>query len=247
MPMWISPQSFRDLATKLEPFGVEPSPDVARGLAIYDAVAGLNTIEPVRVLDLTPEQAIEHTFDRHRRASDQLGRPGISQHQTNVQDQVLKELQDVVQADVPRILNELRPKFDAAAKAVYAALDLGITPGITAERVLELEDIRAVDVWRKLPDHLAALGNMARLRMLLTEDLGVPPRPEAFATAHGPTDFTACFTAPETEVTSGLHTRVPGGSEHVWLALAAGTGRKLRLNDPDETVEMIRKARYARA
>jgi hypothetical protein len=247
MPMWISPQSFRELAAKLEPFGVKPHPDVARGLAIYDAVSGLNTVPSVRVLDLTPEQAIEHTFDRHRRASDQLGRPGISQHQTNVQDNLLKELQDVVQADVPRILKELRPKFDAAAKAVYTALDLGITSGISAERVLQLEDTRAVDVWRKLPDHLAALGNIARLRMLLSQELGVPPHPEAFATASGPTDFTACFTAPETGVTSGLHVRIPGGTEHVWLALAADTGRRLRLNDPDETVEMIRKARYARA
>lgn len=245
MPIWISPTAFRDLAPKLAPFGVKPHADIARGLAVYDAVAGLNTVEPVRVLDLTPEQAVEHTFDRHRRTPYAGGNPGVALHQTAVQDQLLAELQAVVHADMPRMLKELRPTFNAAAQALYLALDAGITAGMTAERVLALEDPRAVDLWRELPEHLAVLRSIANLRIQLSTELSVPPLKDPQAI--GAMDYTACFTAPETGVTSGLHGGAFNGADHAWLTLAAGTGRNLRLNDPDDTAAMIHQARYPRA
>lgn len=177
--------------------------------------------------DLAPEQ-VRSLLVTHAVAS----MPGqISAGIEMLHGILTREVLDVLRADAPRIINELRPEFDAAAEGVYAAVKAGVQAGMTTDNVIDLTPA-AIAAWRALPGYLSRLDNIAAVRIEMTRVLGIPPLIDRGAELMGERiDYTACFTHPDSNVTAGY----AEGRPHRWLSLATATNCRLRLNDPDET------------
>lgn len=181
--------AFRNIHDRLAAYGIKPHPDVARGLAINEAIKATNDLPQVRILDLTPEDAASHVLDGANRASNH-----ISASRTRVEDQLTHEVFDAFKGDVDRIITELRPTFNKAAAAVRQAISAGITAGATADTVLALDNPEAIDLWKALPGHLSVISTIADIRIDMSEELGMEPLP--YNAASGSMNYGACFIKP---------------------------------------------------
>lgn len=181
--------AFHSIHDRLAQYGIKPHPDVAHGFAINDAINALYDMPQVRILDLTPEDAVRHLLDGANRASSH-----INASRTRAEDQLTREVFDVFKEDVDRIITELRPTFNKAAAAIRQAISAGITPGSTADSVLALDSAAAITLWKELPGHLSVISTIADVRIDFSEELGLDPQP--YNAASGPVNYGACFIKP---------------------------------------------------
>lgn len=178
--------ALHNIHDRLAQYGIKPHPLVAQGFAINDAIKATNDTPQVRILDLSPEQAVLHILDASNRASNH-----ISASRTKADDQLIREVFDVFKDDVDRIITELRPAFNKAAAAIRQAIRAGITPGTTADTVLAMNNPEVITAWKALPTHLDVVRNIADIRIDLSEELGIDPQPYNAAAGH--MNYGACF------------------------------------------------------
>jgi hypothetical protein len=181
--------AFHNVHDRLAKYGIKPHPDVARGFAINEAIKATSENPAVRILDFTPEEAVQHVLDRSSRAI-----AHINASRTDADLQLTREVFDVFKDDVDRIITELRPTFNKAATAIRQAISAGITPGTTADKVLTLEHPDAIKMWKELPAHLDIIRGIADIRIDLSEELGIDPQP--YNAAAGAMNYGACFIKP---------------------------------------------------
>lgn len=237
----ISIHGLRDVVEAAQAYGIKPDPAVAHGISIHDAIHQRTSTAPkARILDLTEDQAVEHAFNIARTTAQGARGQGISAVSTAatlVQDQLTREVLEVLTADAPRIIKALRPTFDAATAHLAAAIGAGITARSTAQDVLDLEDGNAAAMWNELPKHVRTLQGIRTLRASLSTTLGIAPQDRYGLDPY--IDYTACFVHPDTGITSGFILVYPAnaaGRSHFasplaeWLALAAATSGRMQLN-----------------
>lgn len=240
-PTRISIHDLRDIVEAAKAYGIKPDPAVDHGISIHDAIHERTSTAPkARILDLTEDQAVEHAFNIARTTAQGARGQGISAASTaatQVQDQLTREVLDVLIADVPRIIKGLRPTFDAAAAHVIEATKAGITARSTPQDVLDLEDGNAAAIWNDLPGHVRTLQGIRSLRARLSTTLGIAPQDLYGLDPY--VDYTACFVHPDTGITSGFIIVYPnnaaGRSDFAsplaeWLALAAAANGRMQLN-----------------
>jgi hypothetical protein len=174
---------------RLATYGVKPHPAVAHGFALHKAITATNETPDVRMLDLTPDEAVRHILDKSNRALSH-----INASRVQADDQLTREVFDVFKGDVDRIITELRPAFNKAATAIRQAISAGITPGMTADKVLTLESPDAITMWKDLPAHLDVIRDIADIRIDCSEEIGVEPQP--YNAAAGAMNYGACFIKP---------------------------------------------------
>ena len=116
----------------------------------------------------------------------------------------------------------MRPQFDEAARAAYAATKAGLFVGITPEQVIALGTPRAVTAWQSLPAHAAVLDQIAAVRNAMTDVLGIAPDPDPF----GPRQYGAAFG-------TGWVPNISGRNR--WLQLSSGMPEPLTLLTVAET------------
>lgn len=95
-----------------------------------------------------------------------------------VVDELTEQAIAVLRSHVDRFLDQLRPRFDPAARAVHTAAKAGVRPGMRPADVIGDDKLRKH--WLSLPDHIAMLEEIAGLRMKLSEVLDVAPHPDDY-------------------------------------------------------------------
>ncbi|WP_426986560.1 hypothetical protein [Pseudarthrobacter sp. Y6] len=238
-PMTIGITDLRDIVDTAAAYGIKPNPKVAHGIQLYETLhPRVTTVPAVTLLDLTEDEAIEHAFAIARsKATFMPGQPAVGVAVSTLQDQAVRETWEILAADTDRIIQELRPTFDAAAGQVHAAVEAGIRPHSTAQDVLDLEDATAAALWNDLNTHVRALERIKNLRVKMSTKLGLPP--QAFYNGDVITDYTACFADPDTGIKAGAIFAYANNAigrktftepRQEWLALAAATKGKMQLN-----------------
>lgn len=241
-PRFIRINELREIVDRMQGYGIKPDPKVTHGLNVHDAIyERAATAPPAQILDLTEDQAVEHTLAVARTVTASIqsnGETAVQFAATRVQDQLTLELLDVLAADVPRMIKGLRPTFDTAAAHLTKAIKAGITDRSTAQDVLDLEDGEAAAIWNDLPGHVRTLEGIRSLRAKLSTTLGIAPQKPSHSDDPF-TDYTACFVHPDTGITSGPIVVYPANGHGPrewktplaeWLALAAWTKGKMQLN-----------------
>ncbi len=241
-PAHIRINDLREVVDAAKAYGIKPDPKVAHGLNVHDVIHERVTTAPTaRLLDLTEDQAVEHTIAVARTVADSIqsnGQSAADLAALRVQDQLTREVLDALAADAPRIIKGLRPTFDAATAHLTAAIDAGITARSTPQDVLDLEDGNAAAIWNDLPGHVRTLEGIRSVRAKLSTNLGIAPQ-KPFHDDEPFTDYTACFVHPDTGITSGFIVVYPNNAAGrsnfpsplaEWLALAAATNGKMQLN-----------------
>jgi hypothetical protein len=222
-------------------YGIKPDPKVAHGLTVHDVIHERTTTAPaVNILDLTEDQAVEHAIDLARTYALSIqgnGQSAAAFASMQLQDQITREVLDALAADAPRIIEGIRPTFDAAAAQLTAAIKAGITDRSTAQDVLNLEDAQAAIIWNDLPNQVRILEGIRSLRAKLSTTLGIAPQDPYSDDPF--TDYTACFVHPDTGITSGPIAVYPNNAAGrrewntplaEWLTLAAWTKGNMQLN-----------------
>lgn len=224
--------NFREYAIlhdEMTSLGAPECPDFANARTAWDLAQAYATTaqEPTgRVTDLDPEELVAYLDQLTLHRLPEM--PGAAA--SHVQDRLTQEVRAALIVHVPVILDALRGPFTAAAKQVTKAAETGIRAGMSAADVIDLDTPAAITAWRALPEHVGTLNDIARLRVQMSESLGISPSITPAAAALGEqVDYTAAFTHPATGVTSGY-----GTSAGHWLSLALATGGKLTLNNPDD-------------
>ena len=85
---------------------------------------------------------------------------------------------------IDQILDSLRPKFDAEAKAIEAARDL-IDPSSSAEQVIESGQPELVTAWQGLKGHIAAISAIGDVARMFGPRLGQFPAIVEYPLAEG--------------------------------------------------------------
>lgn len=102
----------------------------------------------------------------------------LAQETGYLQEAIADALNAVIVEHADDILDQLRPRFDEPARAVFEAGKLGIHPGTTDSDIVRRDDVTdAAAAWTGLPVAVRRLEQLAQLRMDLTSVAGVPPRP----------------------------------------------------------------------
>lgn len=240
-PATIRINELRDVVESAKGYGIKPDPKVTHGLNMHDVIHERTvTLPTAHLLDLTEDHAVEHTIRLAHTFAGSIqghGQSAVQFASMRVQDQLTREILDVLAADAPRIIEGLRPTFDAAAAHLAAAVDAGITARSTPQDVLDLEDGNAAAMWNDLPAHVRTLQGIRSLRARLSTTLGIAPQDPYGLDPY--VDYTACFVHPDTGITSGFIVVYPnnaaGRSDFAsplaeWLAPAAATNGKMQLN-----------------
>lgn len=136
------------------------------------------------------------------------------------------------------ILDQLRPAFDTAAKAVHEAVAVGVQSGMGAQQVIGVGD-RAVRAWRGLPPHIATLDRIAALRRDMTFVLDVAPHADKFRDNYR--NHGAAFSPSGMAMERADRQRV--STADMWLRLSTGEPEPLRLMTLEETATIDRGAR----
>ncbi|EGD44656.1 translation initiation factor IF-2 [Nocardioidaceae bacterium Broad-1] len=223
-----------DLLDELEAAGVKVPDEVGRvrewrvRLGELTAAARGES-DSVDVLHLSDEELLGRA--REHAVTEAVARAGRSTRLDEVgAAKVLTELagsaRRLLAGQVEDLLDQLRPEFDAAAGPVHAAAAAGIQPGQRAADVID--DDEAVEHWRAVRHHVPTLERIGRLRIRLSEVLGVPPvkgcPPGPYGCSHHgnaqcpqhPPAYGAAFTVDG----RGWDPRL--GSHDRWLALNGG-------------------------
>lgn len=240
-PLVTTINDLRDIVEGAASYGIEPNDKVAHGLKLFETlqIQKVTHIPAVNLLELTEDQVIEHTYRiASIRASAAPGQPAINMAADNMQQQVVKETAEALNEDAPRIIEELRPTFDTAAKYLVRAINAGITPNSTAQDVLDLGSSEAATIWNELPAQYKALDRIKGLRVKLSRTLGMPPQVPHYG-ADPVIDYTRCFVHPDTGITTGAITSYPNNAtgrtvyntpQQEWLYLATITNGNMELN-----------------
>lgn len=219
--------AFRNIHDRLNNHGVKPHPDIAHAFTIHDALQAAHETPKARILDLTPEQSVERALNlAHRQVTH------LHTSRTAVEDQLTHEVFDVFTNDVDRIIEELRPTFDKAATAIRAAIQAGITAGTTADRILELEHPKAIQLWKALPGHLDVIRDIVRLRIDFSEELGIRPQP--YNAASGPVNYGCLIVKPSESPTPNIPVH------HLWRGPHMFLRPDLHLATQTEVEEMLK-------
>lgn len=240
-PATVRINELREIVEAVKAYGIKPDPKVAHGIDIHDAIHHRTATAPtVRILDLTEDEAVDHAFNIARtiaQGNRGEGTTAVGIASTHVQDRLVSETWEVLTADIPRIINELRPTFDTAAAQLTAAIAAGITPKSTAQDVLDLEDAAAAAIWNNLDGHIRTLERIKSLRATMSVRLGIAPQNK-----YGDDlviDYTSCFAHPDTGITSGVNLTYPnnvnirrtfGTPFEEWMTLATWTNGNMQLN-----------------
>lgn len=136
------------------------------------------------------------------------------------------------------ILDQLRPAFATAAKAVHEAVAVGIGPRMTAQQVIAVSD-RAVNAWRALPPHIRTLDTITALRGDMAFVLAVAPYADPFRDHYR--NLGAAFSPSGAPLERG--DRQPESTVDRWLRLSSGEAEPLRLMTLEETARIDRESR----
>lgn len=187
---------------------------------------------PERVSDLDPGQIV----DLVTRLATSMDERNRGQAGNRLHSKLEQEAADALREHVPVIVKALSPTFAKAAKVVHAAAAAGIRPNMSAEQVIDLDSPEAVTAYRRVNEAFGTLDGIARIRVRLSQMLGLAPQVTPAQAAIGEhADYTACFVAESTGLTSGYR---EAGDVWQWLSLSIATGGKLTLND-EATVRRI--------
>jgi hypothetical protein len=240
-PRSIRINELRDIVEDVQAYGIKPDPAVVHGLNVHDVIHERTTTAPTaRILDLSEDEAVEHTIRLARTFADSIQGNGMSAAafaSLRVQDQITSELLEVLAADAPRMIKALRPTFDAAADQLTRAIHAGITPRSDAQDVLDLEDAEAAAIWNELDGPIRTLERIKTLRAKMSTTLGIAPQDKYGLEPY--VDYTVCFTHPDTGITSGAILVYPNNVSgrrvfrtpfEEWMTLATWTNGKMQLN-----------------
>lgn len=247
----------------LESAGCDSGPEAARVFACHAAIAqaldadtsrhctpGLLSLEPDQIADRVRLAAADAVAARDEMAS-RVG--GI------FLDRLAADAVDAIRdASTGFIAATLRPQFDTALAVVQKAADCGITSTTDPAFIVEQGNPKMLAGFRALPDAVATLDTIGRLRDQLTDLCGVGdhryPIAAYLATATSVLDLEgAAGLDDKTEMRDELAWHGPirvartvprcGGK---WLALIT-SGYTLRLNNGDEADAVVAAAEAADA
>ncbi len=146
-----------------------------------------------------------------------------------VDEQIAAAVARIMRAEAGTYLDQLRPRFTAAAHTVHRACQAGLRPGATSAHAIAAGD-DAVAIWRELPLAVSRLTTIAGLRIALSETLGVLPEPRPDRPV-----WAACFTTSMTAWKGQTET-----SQDLWLRLSGP--EPVALLSPSDTAAIIRQA-----
>lgn len=223
------------LRTQLDAYKVPRCADLDAAVTASEHVQAAMTASPGlpdRVSDLDPDQIV----DLVTRLATSMDEANRGQAGNRLHAKLQQEAADALRDHVPAIVKALSPAFAKAVEVVNAAAAAGIRPNMTAEQIIDLDSADAVAAYRPLNDAFGTLSDIARIRVRLSQMLGLAPQVSPAQAAIGErVDFTACFVDQSTGLTSGYSET---GSVWRWLSLSIAAGGKLTLND-EATVRRI--------
>lgn len=159
------------LLAELRALGVDPPADAVRALELVDEVERLaappDVAGWVAQADLSTLGAEDVMTGVHRsvvqlRLTDPAGR-GLLREAV---DALTTRAVTALAGDVDRIIDHLRPAWDAAAAVVHAAAAAGIRTGSTTTDAVQLGD-SAVEAWRRVGPAVAELDRLHRVAVQL--------------------------------------------------------------------------------
>lgn len=173
-----------DLVGRLVAFGVnlpEPIPagaDHLRKLPLLkERITAVQLPTMLTLDEAGVEQALLDLAARLAIRSEAHSSGPAAQAVTHMRAALAEEVADALLAQADPILDQLRPKFDAAATSVHEATKLGIHTGTTDRDIVKGDNVAALaDAWTSLPSHVDQLERIAGVRMDLTAIAGLPPR-----------------------------------------------------------------------
>lgn len=248
MTLPVNFSGLRSITNQLTALGVTPDAKILHGIELYESIAKANELPPVDLLDLSTTEAIEYVLDHARRRAGSGYNSDLQESVAVAQNQILSEVKRAYQVDMPRIIEQLRPAFDASADVVRQAIAAGIRSGMDAGTVLNLASPDAVALWKQLPEHLERLNDFLDLRETLGMELGLEPQP--VRPIEDAIDPGVYFADPSLTNFPIFKKGTPGGKAHVFLRFAEEIDGQLNLNTPAESLKLQnikRNARPARA
>lgn len=198
------PRVLAALITRLETLGVDlPAEVTAAAALLEDAATGVLTRQASipanaeHLLGMTREQVLAHI---RATALLTLATDALAQASVTTAQDIAAAAGRRLTTTADTILEQLRPRFDAAAQPVHDAAALGIRPTTTAADVLDL-GAKAIAAWRSLPAHTAVLEEIGQVRVAMCDVLDVAPAVDPF----GPRQYGAAFSpdAPQWERPAG--------------------------------------------
>jgi hypothetical protein len=160
------------LLAALDAEGVPAPAEAVRAMQLLAGTTELHTppdvpgwIAGADLDSLTPGQIMEHLRGDLADLGLSIGKSGPNLF-GQVHNALVARAAQAITTDLDRILDELRPTWDAAADLVHDAARTGITSATTAEAVIAMGD-EAVAAYRQLAAPLATLDRLHQLRNTL--------------------------------------------------------------------------------
>ena len=233
---WIELLQFK---AACEVAGLEVPTCIVRGIELIGVAQEQTTPPRGNLLALTDDAVSDRITDLSIRthqghSGESLGlRGGVEQFT----DQILAEIREVAMPELDRLIEELRPAFEATAKPLeVAAQKYGFTLATTSDAVIEMSDEKASKAWRDARTAWHAIVPLVRLRVQISDVFKVSPTREEtaqmFFTAGvfdtgflsgRPMDYTVCFAAGDNWSYDGAYAVSQKNNTGTdWFALAAG-------------------------
>lgn len=228
--------------------GLDIPEPVAKARHLLDIAGREKTTAPRSVFSMTDKQLRDYITERSIANHQGLNATsrGLESGVSEVQQQILAELQTEIAPHLDDMIVALQPEFDRIVEPIVrGAQTYGFTMSMTSDDVIDMADEAASATWRESKEAWSAVRPIAKFRQIMSKVFAVSPtldELERQALLGGrigsAVDMTVAFAAGDNWHTDGAYyvdRRIGGAID--WFAIAAGG---LHLNTPTEVDEKMR-------